>query len=116
VRSAAILLVVAFLAATVFALSNTTAVTVMFWQWPIYSGSLALALVGAGILGALLTYLPSVAGHGRLRGRIRELERRVAAHERPAGAAPAATAEPSGPAVSPSDTRPSDIGQTRRLW
>jgi uncharacterized integral membrane protein len=124
VRGAAILLVVAFLAATVFALSNTTVVTVMFWQWPIYSGSLALALVGAGILGALLTYLPSVAGHGRLRGRIRELERRVAAHERPAGAtpagpaatAPAATAEPSGPAVSPSDPRPSDIGQTRRLW
>jgi len=109
---------VVFVAAMIFALSNTTAVTVMFWQWEIYSGSLALALVGAGILGALLTFLPSVARHGRLRGRLRDLERRLAAHERAASAPPGAAPAQQPPASTPSaaETRPPDPGQTRRLW
>ena len=106
-RGAIVALVLVFLAATVFALSNTAVVTVWFWQWQIYTGSLALAIVGAGVLGALLTFLPSLARHARLRGRLRDLERRLAAHQ------PAAPADGVPPA---SSTPPSDIGQTRRLW
>jgi uncharacterized integral membrane protein len=126
-RGAVILLVVAFLAAMVFALSNTMTVPVMFWQWQVYNGPLALALVGAGILGALLAFLPSIARHAHLRGRVHELERRLAQHERPAPEAPAPASPPfaSRPAVPPTpaapaspvpETRPPDIGQTRRLW
>jgi uncharacterized integral membrane protein len=112
-RGAAVLLILVCLAATVFALSNTATVTVMFWQWPIYTGSLALAIVGAGILGALLTFLPSVARHAHLHGRLRDLERRLAAHQAPA--APAAPDVP--PATTPPASHtPTDIGQTRRLW
>ena len=110
-RFPAVGLVLVFLAVTVFAVSNSAVVTVMFWQWPIYTGSLALAIVGAGVLGALLVYLPSMLPHARLRGRIRDLERRLAAHQ-PAQTpdAPAAAAPPE------SQGPPSDIGQTRRLW
>ena len=112
-RTTAVGLVLVFLAATVFALSNTTVVTVMFWQWPVFTGSLALAIVGAGVLGALLAFLPSLARHAHLRGRLRDLERRLAAHQ--AAAAPAAPdTPPAGPA--PASHPPSDIGQTRRLW
>lgn len=112
-RGAAVVIVVVFLAATVFALSNTASVTVMFWQWPIYTGSLALAIVGAGVLGALLALLPSMARHAHLRGRLRDLERRLAAH--PSGAAPAAPDIPPA-GTAPGTQAPSDIGQTRRLW
>ena len=113
-RGGFVVLVLVFLAATVFALSNTAVVTVWFWQWPIFTGSLALAIVGAGILGALLTFLPSVVRHGHLRGRLRELERRLAAHE-PAPTPAAPDTPPSGAPPGP-HTPPSDIGQTRRLW
>jgi uncharacterized integral membrane protein len=111
VRFPAVGLVLVFLAVTVFAVSNTASVTVMFWQWPIYTGSLALAIVGAGVLGALLVYLPSMPPHARLRGRIRDLERRLAAHQ-------SAEAPDTPPAGTPpgSQGAPSDIGQTRRLW
>jgi uncharacterized integral membrane protein len=112
-RSAAVLLILVCLAATVFALSNTTPVTVMFWQWPIYTGSLALAIVGAGILGALLTFLPSMARHAHLAGRLRDLERRLAAHQ--AAAAPVAPDVPPATAP-PASHASSDLGQTRRLW
>jgi uncharacterized integral membrane protein len=111
-RGAAVVIVVVFLAATVFALSNTATVTVMFWQWPIYTGSLALAIVGAGVLGALLAFLPSMARHAHLRGRLRDLERRLAAHQ----PAAAPTAPDTPPAGSPAAHTPSDLGQTRRLW
>src|SRR5690348_4004740 len=100
-------IIVVFIAAVVFSLSNTAVVTVMFWQWPIYTDSLALAIVGAGVLGAVLAFLPSLARHAHLRGRLRDLERRLAAHQ--------AAASPAAPDTPPSGT-PSDIGQTRRLW
>ncbi|HEV2439690.1 MAG TPA: LapA family protein [bacterium] len=112
-RGRFVLLVVVFLAATVFALSNTSVVTVMFWQWPIYTGSLALAIVGTGVLGALLAFLTSLARHAHLRGRVHDLERRLAAHQ------PAPSAAPdTPPAGTPpgTHTAPSDLGQTRRLW
>ena len=112
-RGAAVLLILLCLAAMVFALSNTTTVTVMFWQWPIYTGSLALAIVGAGILGALLTFLPSMARHAHLLGRLRDLERRLAAHQ--SAAAPAAPDIPPA-GTAPGAQSPADIGQTRRLW
>jgi len=115
VRGSFVVLVVVFLAATVFSLSNTSTVTVMFWQWPIYTGSLALAIVGAAVLGALLAFLPSLARHAHLRGRVHDLERRLAAHQ----PAPAPSAAPDTPPAGTSPgghTPPSDIGQTRRLW
>jgi uncharacterized integral membrane protein len=101
-RGSLVALVVVFLATTVFALSNTAVVTVMFWQWPVYTGSLALAIVGAGVLGALLAFLPSLARHAHLRGRVHDLERRLAAHQPP-------------PAPVAPDTPASTIEQTRRL-
>ena len=102
-RGAVVILVIVFLAATVFAVSNTGIVTVMFWQWPIYTGPLALAIVGAGVLGALLAFLPTIARHAGLRSRVRDLERRLAAHQ-------PATPPPAAP-----DTPPSVIEQTRPL-
>jgi hypothetical protein len=96
------------LAATVFAISNTDTVRVMFWQWPIYQGPLALAIVGAGVLGALLAYLPSLARHAHLHRRVRDLERRLSSHR-----AEAPAPEPEPP-VSP-DTPPEGIDETRPL-
>jgi uncharacterized integral membrane protein len=72
-----VLLVVVML----FTLSNQSVVTVSFWQWPIYSGPLALVLVGAGILGALVTYFGSLSHHVRQSRRIRGLEERLRASE-----------------------------------
>jgi uncharacterized integral membrane protein len=106
VRGAIFAAVVVLLAATVFAISNTDTVRVMFWQWPIYTGPLALAIVGAGVLGALLAYFPSLARHAHLHRRIRDLERRVAAHGAP-------EPEPAPP-VAP-DTPPEGIDETRPL-
>jgi len=80
-RATVLWLILLLLAVTIFALSNTTPVTVMFWQWPIYTGSLALAVVGAGVVGALLTLLPSLLRQSHLGGRIRDLERQLRAHE-----------------------------------
>lgn len=105
-RGVIVALVIVFFAATIFALSNTAVVTIMFWQWPIYTGSLALAIVGAGVLGALLAFLPSIARHAHLRGRVHELERRLGAHE------------PARPGLPPSGTPPvppSEVEQTRRF-
>lgn len=113
-RSPAVALVLVFLAVTVFAVSNTGVVTVMFWQWAIYTGPLALAIVGAGVLGALLVYLPSMPPHARLRGRIRDLERRLAAHQ-PAEAPPAPDFRPPSGTPPGSQGASSDIGQTRPL-
>ncbi|HKX18582.1 MAG TPA: LapA family protein, partial [bacterium] len=98
---------------TVFAISNTEPVQVMFWQWPIYTGSLALAIVGAGVLGALLTLVPSMIRHAHLHGRLRDLERRLAAHEAASSPTASGTPPPGTPAVPPAQA---DIGQTRRLW
>ncbi len=88
------------LAVTIFALSNTSPVTVMFWQWPIYTGSLALAIVGAGVIGALATLLPALLRQSHLGGRIRELERARREHEGASQQPPlsgSGTGFPSGP-------------------
>src|SRR5579875_3359146 len=74
-------LVVVLVAVTVFALSNTDTVTVRFWQWPLYTGPLALALIGSGVLGALAVFVASVARHARLGGQLRHLETRLRALE-----------------------------------
>jgi uncharacterized integral membrane protein len=97
VRGAIMAAVLVLLIATVFAISNTDTVRVMFWQWQIYTGPLALAIVGAGVIGALLAYFPSLARHAHLHRRVRDLERRLRAHEGPeppASAAPEATPPP----------------------
>jgi len=81
-----------------FTLSNQGVVTVSFWQWPIYSGPLALVVVGAAIVGALVTYLSSLPHHVRQGRRIRGLEERLRAHEdqrTSLSSAPAATPAPS---------------------
>ena len=85
-----------------FTLSNQGVVTVSFWQWPIYSGPLALVVVGAAIVGALVTYLSSLPHHVRQGRRIRGLEERLRAHEdqrTPLSGTPTASA------ASPSETR-----------
>jgi uncharacterized integral membrane protein len=70
-------LVVVFLAATIFAISNSGTVTVLFWHWPIYTGPLSIALVGSGLLGALLTFIASLMLQAGLRERIQELDQKV---------------------------------------
>ncbi len=74
-------LVVILVLVTLFTLSNTMTVPVMFLQYTLYKGQLALVLVGAGVLGALLAYLPSLIRQAHLTGRIRELERALSAQE-----------------------------------
>jgi uncharacterized integral membrane protein len=104
---AVVWLVLLLVAVTVFALSNTGAVTVMFWQWPIYTGSLALVIIGAGVLGALLTLLPALLRQHHLGWRIRDLERRLRAHE--------AVQAPSVPPSSPEGGTPGPVEDTRRF-
>lgn len=96
---------------TAFALSNRMPVTVSFWQWPIYTGPLAIVIVGAAVIGALLTYVSSVTHHLRQTQRIRSLQESVRAYEARQGqAVPAQT--PPAPAP-PTPTRP--VEDTRRL-
>lgn len=68
-------LLILLIAATLFALSNPTTVTVNFWQWPVYTGPLALVIIGAGVAGALVTYLGSLAHHLRQAQQIRSLRK-----------------------------------------
>jgi len=94
--------VILLIAVALFAISNTVPVTVMFMQWTLYTGPLALVIVGAGVLGALLTFVPSLRRHGHLSSRIRDLERRIAdqdmrADERTAAVPRAAPDEREGP-------------------
>jgi len=94
---------------TVFALSNLGTETVKFWQWPVYTGPLGMIVVGAGVLGALLTYLGSLAHHAGQARQIRALQETVRAHE-------ARQAPPSpggGSAVAPASGGPA--GEPRRL-
>ena len=77
-------------------------VTVKFWQWPVFTGPLAIVVVGAGVCGALLTYLGSLLHHTRQAQQIRTLRESVKAHEaRQAQAGP-----PKTPATSPEPRRP----------
>ena len=78
-------LLVLLIAVTVFALSNTMIVSVGFWQWELFRGQLGLAIIGAGVIGALLTYAGSLGHHVRQARQIRRLQ---------ADAQPAATPLP----------------------
>ena len=96
-------------AVTVFAWSNqATTVTVRFWQWSVAEGPLGMVVVGAGVLGALLTYASSLMHHARQARYIRSLEESVRAHEtRPASPSPGG-----GPPVRPVSPGPAE--ETRR--
>ena len=96
-------LLLLFVVATIFALSNVTPVTVNFWQWPVYKGPLAIVVVGAGVCGALLTYLGSLVHHTRQAQQIRNLRQSVQAHE----ARQAQASLPKTPATFPETRRPS---------
>ncbi len=119
-RATLVWLLLLLLAVTIFALSNTAPnaapVIVKFLQWPVYTGSLALAIVGAGVLGALLTLLPALVRQSHLGGRIRELEREIRTQE------PAPRPGPTGPgggyAPGPPSSGPAPSGRvedTRRF-
>ncbi|HEX2648297.1 MAG TPA: LapA family protein [Candidatus Dormibacteraeota bacterium] len=73
----ALLLVLVFITATIFAVSNSDQVTVMFLRWPIYTGPLSVALVGACFLGALLTFAAALVLQAGLRERLHELDQKV---------------------------------------
>ena len=103
---------VLLLAVTAFALSNQAPVTVSFWQWRIYTGPLAITIIGAAVIGALLTYISSVSHHLRQSQQIRSLQDSARAQEaRPA--APAGPTPTSPGQVPPTPSRP--VEDTRRL-
>ena len=89
--SLAVLLLVA---ATIFALQNPAAVTLKFVRWSLTT-TLALAVIGAAVLGGFAVYVASLFSHGALRARLRAAEARLregeqerAARGEPAGTSP----------------------------
>jgi uncharacterized integral membrane protein len=109
VRGTLFWLLLWLVAVTVFAWSNqATIVTVRFWQWPVAEGPLGMVVIGAGVLGALLTYVSSLAHHVRQAQHIRSLEESIRAHEtRPVPPLPAGG--PAGRPIAPGpaeETRP----------
>ena len=100
---------VLLLVVTAFALSNQTPVTVSFWQWRIYNGPLAIIIIGAAVIGALLTYISSVTHHVRQAQKIRSLQESARTSE-PRQEAPAQTSSGQAP---PPPSRP--VEDTRRL-
>jgi len=82
----AVFALILFAAVTVFSLSNPDLVTVRFLAWHLQT-SLALAVVGAGIVGGLLVLISSTVGQQQMRARLRELQTRLREFEgRPAPA------------------------------
>ncbi len=65
-----------FAAVTAFALANPMPVTVRFLMWTAEM-SLALAVIGAAVVGGILVFVSSVVGQQHLRARIREVQARV---------------------------------------
>lgn len=65
-----------FAAVTVFALANPSAVVLRFAVWEVQT-TLALATIGAAVLGGFLVFLSGFIGQQRLRSRVRELQARV---------------------------------------
>ncbi len=63
-------------AVTVFSLSNHDQVTLRFLAWQLQT-SVALAVVGAAVLGGLLVFVSSVFGQQHLRARLREVQARL---------------------------------------
>lgn len=67
---------VLLLAVTVFALSNPVVVPLRFLTWQT-DVTLAVALIGAAVVGGALVFVSSVFGQQHLRARIRDLQARV---------------------------------------
>jgi uncharacterized integral membrane protein len=72
----AVFALILFAGVTVFSLSNPDLVTVRFLAWHLQT-SLALAVVGAGIVGGLLVLISSAVGQQQMRARLRELQTRL---------------------------------------
>jgi len=68
-------------AATVFALQNPSPVALRFVAWSL-STTLAVAVIGAAVLGGLIVYVASLFSHGALRARLRAAEGRLREWER----------------------------------
>ncbi len=83
-----------FAAVTVFALANPSAVVLRFAVWEVQT-TLALATVGAAVLGGLLVFVSGFVGQRRLRSRVRELQARL--HEIESQPASAPGRPPQGP-------------------
>ncbi len=65
-----------FAAVAVFALANPSAVVLNFAIWEVRT-TLALAVIGAAVVGGLLVLVSGFAGQRRLRARVRELQARL---------------------------------------
>lgn len=65
-----------FAAITVFALANPAPVALRLVVWEVRT-TLALATIGAAVLGGLLVFVSGFIGQQRLRSRLRELQARV---------------------------------------
>jgi uncharacterized integral membrane protein len=65
-----------FAAVTVFALANPSTVVIRFAVWEVQT-TLALATIGAAVLGGFLVFTSGFIGQQRLRSRLRELQARL---------------------------------------
>ncbi len=68
-------------AAAIFALQNPSSVTLRFVVWSLPT-TLAVAVIGAAVLGGLIVYVASLFSQGALRGRLRAAEARLREWER----------------------------------
>jgi putative membrane protein len=67
---------VLLLLVTVFALSNPMTVSLHFLSWR-FETTLALAIIGAAVVGGFLVLVSSVVGQQQLRSRLRESQARL---------------------------------------
>ncbi|MBM3470682.1 MAG: LapA family protein [Armatimonadetes bacterium] len=65
-----------FAAVTVFALANPSAVVLRLAVWEVRT-TLALATIGAAVLGGFLVFVSGFIGQQRLRSRLREMQARL---------------------------------------
>ena len=72
----AIFTLILLVGVTVFSLSNHDVVALRFLVWQVQT-SVALAIVGAAVVGGLLVFVSSVMGQQHLRARLREVQARV---------------------------------------
>jgi uncharacterized integral membrane protein len=102
-------LLLLFIVVTIFALSNTMIVSVNFLRWELFRGHLALVIIGAGVIGALLTYAGSVRHHVRQARQIRRLQGdvRPPAAPLPVAGPPPHVAGPPPQVVAAPEPRPS---------
>jgi uncharacterized integral membrane protein len=67
---------VLFAVVTAFALANPAPVMVRFLAWQAET-TLALAVIGAAVLGGFLVFVSSILGQQNLRARLREMQARA---------------------------------------